>query len=208
MTRKLVVHLTLLTLALLLAACGTVAQPAWSEQSQATAVALAATDTHLTEIAPTITPTSLPPTATFTPEPPTATPVPPTATFTPEPPTATPVPPTEAPAAAGAALAGDPENGKVLFNAQQEAVNFACATCHYVDRAEQLIGPGLLNVADWAAQNIPDQTPEEYIRTSITNPSAYVVAGFPDGLMPKTFSEIFTEQEINDLVSYVLGLKG
>ena len=71
-----------------------------------------------------------------------------------------------------------------------------------------VIGPGLLNVSDWAAQNIPDQTPEEYIRTSIINPSAYVVSGFPDGLMPKTFSEIFTEQEINDLVSYVLSLKG
>ena len=192
MTRKLVVHLTLLTLALLLAACGTVAQPVWSEQSKATEAALVATDAHLTEIAPTATPTSLPPTATFTPEPPTATPVPPTA----------------APAAASAALPGDPENGKVLFNTQQEAVNFACATCHYVDRTEQLIGPGLLNVADWAAKNIPDQTPEEYIRTSIINPGAYVVAGFPDGLMPKTFSEIFTEQEINDLVSYVLSLKG
>ncbi|GIK75307.1 MAG: hypothetical protein BroJett021_42950 [Chloroflexota bacterium] len=42
----------------------------------------------------TATPTSVPPTATYTPVPPTPTPVPPTATFTPVPPTPTPVPPT------------------------------------------------------------------------------------------------------------------
>lgn len=207
MVRKLIVCMAVLVLAVVLSACGTVAVPVWSQESQATQAALAVTAEHLTEIAPTATPTDVPTATPLPTEPPTATPVPPTEAPTTEAPTATPVPPTEAPAA-GPALPGDPENGKVLFNEQQEEVNFACATCHYVDREEQLIGPGLLNVAEWAEQNIPDQTPEEYIHNSIVNPGAYVVSGFPDGLMPTTYSQVFTEEEINDLVSYVLTLKG
>jgi cytochrome c2 len=47
----------------------------------------------------------------------------------------------------------------------------------------------------------------EYLRTSILNPSAYVVPGYPDNLMPATFEEVFTEQEIADLIAYLLTLK-
>ena len=61
--------------------------------------------------------------------------------------TATPLPPTEAVAAEESATTGDPANGQVLFNTFQPAASFSCATCHYVDREDQLIGPGLLNVS-------------------------------------------------------------
>lgn len=47
----------------------------------------------------------------------------------------------------------------------------------------------------------------EYIRTSIVDPSAYVVPGFPDMLMPHSYAEIFTEEEIDDLVAYLLTLQ-
>ncbi len=46
----------------------------------------------------------------------------------------------------------------------------------------------------------------EFLRTSITNPSAFVMTGFPDNLMPKVYGTIFTEQEINDLIAYYLTL--
>lgn len=46
----------------------------------------------------------------------------------------------------------------------------------------------------------------EYLHTSIIDPSAYVVPGFPDDLMPKTYSGIFTEAEIDNLVAYLLTL--
>ncbi len=68
------------------AACGTAATPEWAAEAQATQVAMAATNDHLTAIAPTATFTSTP---TDTPIPPTATP-----TDTPVPPTATPALPT------------------------------------------------------------------------------------------------------------------
>jgi cytochrome c2 len=148
---------------------------------------------------------------------------------------------------------GDPENGELLFNTMQPDVGFACATCHYVDRTEQLVGPGLLGAGDPAhshaahaasaeateeaghdmdemdtaesdtvgedADHDTDETDDaaetpvrtfeqqvEYFRTSILDPSAFVVPGFPDNLMPKTYGDVFTEDEISDLVAYLLTL--
>ncbi|MCA9018453.1 MAG: hypothetical protein KDA77_24240, partial [Planctomycetaceae bacterium] len=49
--------------------------------------------------------------------------------------------------------------------------------------------------------------PVEYIRTSIVDPNAYVAPGFPDNLMPKNFSDIFTDEDINDLIAYLLTLE-
>jgi len=46
----------------------------------------------------------------------------------------------------------------------------------------------------------------EFLRTSITNPSASVMTGFPDNLMPKVYGTIFTEEEINNLIAYLLTL--
>lgn len=105
-----------------------------------------------------------------------------------------------------AALPGDPANGQVLFNDLQPEAGFSCATCHRVDSEDKLIGPGLLNVSEHAEHFPAGQKAEDYIRSSITDPSGYVVPDYPDMLMPRIYTEIFTEQEINDLVSYVLTL--
>lgn len=194
---------------LMIAACGTVATPEWSEEAQGTQVALAATAEQQTANAPTALPTS---TFTATPLPtilPTATTVPPTTAPTTEPPTATVAPPTEAPAAANAAAApeGDPANGQVLFNEMQAAAGFACSTCHFTNQETQLIGPGLLNISTRAETRVPGESAYDYLHTSIVDPSAYVVEGFPDNLMPKIYGEIFTEEQINDLIAYLYTLK-
>jgi mono/diheme cytochrome c family protein len=190
-------------IAVLLGACGTVALPIWSQQAQATEAALAATSEQLTAIAPTATATMALPTATPLP---TSTPLPPTATATSAPPTETPVPPTETPAAAAAVGAGDPANGKVIFNTVFEQTNFACATCHYPDKEDRLIGPGLKGISQRAAQRVPGETNAQYIHQSIVNPSAYVVPDYPDGLMPQNWGQVLTEQQINDLVAYLMTL--
>jgi mono/diheme cytochrome c family protein len=203
---KILVRIIFPVAGLFLAACGTVATPVWSEQAQATEAALLVTSEHLTAIAPTATPT---PTATFTPTPgPTATPT----TVPTEPPTATPEPPTETPAPTVNPLfiyvgTGDVENGAVLFQQLRQEVNFACSTCHYVDNNERLIGPGLLNVVQHAIDHGTGQTPQEYIYESIVNPNAYVVADYPEGLMPQVYADLWTEQELQDLVAYVMTLR-
>lgn len=108
-----------------------------------------------------------------------------------------------------AAAVGDPEQGRILFNELKPEAGFACATCHRVDSEERLIGPGLLGVAAWAAANISDQTPESYLHQSIVDPNTYIVEGnppYPQSLMPQIYAELFTPEQINDLVAYLLTL--
>ncbi len=205
---KFVYRLALLTFGLLLAACGTVATPVWSEQAQGTQAALAVTDQHLTEIAPTATATLVPTDAPT--NAPTATPLPVTATEAATvAPTATVEQPTAVPqAVSGGEPNGDPEKGKEYFNTVRSEVNFACATCHHFDTEAQLIGPGLLNVSVRAESRVPGQSAYDYIHTSIVNPSAFVVPGFPDQLMPQVYKDIWTEEQINDIIAYLYTLKG
>jgi cytochrome c2 len=203
--------------ALLGAACGTIATPEWAAEAQETRVAQAATDEHLTAIAPTHTPTRtpVPPTATNTRLPtatimPTNTEVLPTATAT-----ATSLPPTEA-ATEEAVASGDPQRGQLVFNTPHtlpDGIQWACAACHSVaPEGTILIGPGLWNVSVHGVGHQHDQelSPEAYIRNSIINPQD-VIAPHPQGAqwplaMPQGFGEVLTEQEIDDLVAYVMTL--
>jgi cytochrome c2 len=200
-------RITPIFILLLVAACGTVATPVWSEQAQGTQAALAVTSEHETAIAPTVTPR--PPTTTPTDVPATATSIPATATTVPtsEPPTATTVPPTASPVPVAAGPSGDAENGKVLFETFYDQVSFACATCHHVDTEDRLIGPGLLNVSTRAATRVEGLDALDYIHTSIVNPSAFVVPDYPDGLMPQVYEQILSEDEIQDIIAYLFTLK-
>lgn len=204
------------------AACGSVATPEWAAEAQGTQAAMASTSEHLTAIAPTLTPTNtaVPPTATNTAAPtatvaPTNT-EPPAATATPEP---TAVPPTEAPTEAApesesAGAAGDAANGQTVFNTAHtlpDGVSWACSACHSVDSSEMvMIGPGLYNVSVRSQTYDVGMTPEEYIHNSIVNPQDFT-APHPQGAqwplqMPHGFGEVLSEQEINDLVAYLMTL--
>ncbi len=70
-----------------------------------------------------------------------------------------------------------------------------------------------------AGMNMGEATPEataapertlaetvEFLHTSIVDPSAFVMAGFPDNLMPKVYGTIFTEAELNNIIAYLLTL--
>jgi cytochrome c2 len=108
---------------------------------------------------------------------------------------------------ASSAVTGDPKHGEELFNTFEDQVSFACATCHHFDSEDRLIGPGLLNVSVRGETRVPGQTAAEYIHNSIVNPSAFVVPDYPDGLMPQIYSQIFSEQDIQDLIAYLFTLK-
>jgi mono/diheme cytochrome c family protein len=74
-----------------------------------------------------------------------------------------------------------------------------CAACHTIDgtAAAGTIGPNLTTVS---AKGV------EYIRQSIVTPSAVVVEGFPDNVMPQTFGTTLTPEEIDTIVAYLGGL--
>jgi mono/diheme cytochrome c family protein len=92
------------------------------------------------------------------------------------------------------AITGDAENGGALFIA-------ACSACH---AAEDGIGPALTGMSERAATRVEGLSAQEYLHQSIVEPGAYVVEGYDDGIMPTTYAEQYTEQEITDLVAYIL----
>lgn len=104
----------------------------------------------------------------------------------------------------GAAPAeGDPQAGEQVFT---EVASPTCSSCHSVRTGETLVGPSLAGIAQQAGQRVSGQSAEAYLRTSITDPDAHLVEGFGAGIMPATYGTQLTEEQINDLVAYMMTL--
>ena len=123
-------------------------------------------------------------------------------------PTAAAAAPTTAAAAAASTSTGtgDATAGATLFGAIPNG-QISCSICHNIAPGSGvLVGPSLSGIAATAATRVPGQSAEQYLRNSILTPSAFVVTGFTDGLMPQTFSAALTPQEVDNLVAYLLTL--
>jgi mono/diheme cytochrome c family protein len=87
---------------------------------------------------------------------------------------------------------GDPAAGEQVFAANQ------CANCHTLQAAgaSATIGPNL------------DETLQgkdaAYIREAVVNPSAQIAEGFQDGLMPNDYGEKLSEEELANLVAFLV----
>ena len=104
-------------------------------------------------------------------------------------------------------LPGDAEVGKNLFQRPASEVAPACSSCHATDPGRRLTGPSLAGVAERAAERVPGMTAEDYLRQSILEPNAYVVEGFSRGVMYQKFGDVLSDEDIDDLVAYLLTLK-
>ena len=90
---------------------------------------------------------------------------------------------------------GDPEAGAVVFT------DAGCGGCHAFGPANSTadVGPSLDELPE-LAEGADQGTLEEFTRTSITNPNAYVEEGYTEGVMPPFDG---SEQELNDLVAFL-----
>jgi cytochrome c oxidase subunit 2 len=106
--------------------------------------------------------------------------------------------PTPTPAAGSAAVA----QGRQVF------LQAGCGGCHTLKDANTTgqVGPSLDGIGTKAASIVPGQTAEEYIRTSILDPSAYVVKGYQP-MMPSSYDTSLSADELNALVQYLLAQK-
>lgn len=102
---------------------------------------------------------------------------------------------------AAAMATADPARG------QQLSVTSQCIACHSLDPAQVMTGPTWHNVGDTAANRVEGMGPALYLYDSIVAPSDFVVPNFPDAML-KTFRDTLSDQEIADLVAYLLAQNG
>jgi putative redox protein len=126
------------------------------------------------------------------------------ATLTPEPPSATEGKPASDPLAVG-----NPERGREIFETGGGVISAEnrCSGCHSLDgTVKEYIsaGPSFQGIAERAGNRVPGLSVVEYLRQSIVDPSAYVVKGFSDNKMPKAYSIFLSEEEIDDVIAFLL----
>jgi cytochrome c oxidase subunit II len=82
--------------------------------------------------------------------------------------------------------------------------NNACGLCHTLKPAGATAktGPDLDNLAAYA--QTAGKPLDAFIRESIVDPSAYVQEGFPDNVMPHTYRDSLSKQELDALVQYLV----
>jgi cytochrome c551/c552 len=104
---------------------------------------------------------------------------------------------------------GDAANGEVLFAELAIGDNNApgCITCHSLESNVTLVGPSQSDIGLRAETRVDGLSAEEYIRQSIVDPEAYLVEGFASGLMYADYASDLTEDQINDIVAYMLTLR-
>ncbi len=78
-----------------------------------------------------------------------------------------------------------------------------CTACHNTSD-QTLVGPGLAGVGDRAANRVPGQSADDYLRTSIKSPGDFIVDGFGP-IMPQ-FGTL-SESDIENLVAYLKTLQ-
>jgi cytochrome c oxidase subunit 2 len=80
-----------------------------------------------------------------------------------------------------------------------------CGGCHTFTPAgtDAEIGPSLDDLASDAEK--AGQPVHEYVRQSIVDPNAVVVEGYQSGVMPTTFGETLSPEELDALVAYLSG---
>ncbi len=101
----------------------------------------------------------------------------------------------------------DAERGALLFMELQPEAGFACAGCHFSDSEARLIGPGLLDVEARAESRVEGQSAVEYLFNAIVNPSDFLVEGYDAGVEPRNYAQILSEEDIYDIIAYLLSLE-
>lgn len=81
-----------------------------------------------------------------------------------------------------------------------------CATCHSTKPGVNLVGPSMDGIASRAGTREEGMDSKGYLQLSIIKPSEYVVDGFVDQ-MPATFGSSLTEEELENVIAYLLTLE-
>jgi cytochrome c2 len=106
-----------------------------------------------------------------------------------------------------ARLSADPKAGERLFNGATMGASAGCQICHSLQPGVQLVGPSLAGVATRAETRVPGLAAEQYLMQSLVDPDAHVVEGFQPGQMRPDLAQTLSQQELDDLVAFLLTLR-
>ncbi|HEX2908543.1 MAG TPA: cytochrome c [Phototrophicaceae bacterium] len=99
-------------------------------------------------------------------------------------------------------ISGDAKRGKEIFHGTAN-----CATCHRVDTEETFVGPSLKTIANRAGYKRLNMDAKTYLYNVIVNPDLNIIPLTKPGIMPRTFEKQLTQQDIADIIAYLLTLK-
>jgi cytochrome c551/c552 len=90
---------------------------------------------------------------------------------------------------------------------QQLTRAHGCIGCHALDESMRTVGPTWDDLADTAARRVAGQGAAEYLYTSIVRPNTYVVPGYRPNVMVQSYGRQLGEQDLADIVKYLLALE-
>jgi cytochrome c oxidase subunit 2 len=95
----------------------------------------------------------------------------------------------------GGGLTGNPEAGKQIFTATAQP---PCASCHTLKEAGATgtVGPNL--------DDVLKGKDADFIHQSIVDPNAVIASGYTAGIMPPTFGQQLNDQQLADLVAFLV----
>ncbi|GAB4426858.1 MAG: hypothetical protein Kow0031_06740 [Anaerolineae bacterium] len=96
--------------------------------------------------------------------------------------------------------------GEELFNEKLIGTQPGCVTCHSLEEGVVMVGPSLAGIGTTAGTRVAGQSAEDYLKASITHPDEHVVDGFDAGTMPAALADELSEQQVSDLVAYLMSL--
>ncbi len=102
-----------------------------------------------------------------------------------------------------AAMPPDPKTlGRQLYN------QYGCNACHKLADAAAVgvVGPALDGIGSRAADIVPGQSAEEYIRTAIIRPMDFITPNYPP-VMPGDYAQRMSQADLEALVQYLLEQK-
>ena len=107
---------------------------------------------------------------------------------------------------AAAAAVGDIAAGEELFDTRgvRGTHDNACSSCHLPGAEDGPFAPSLVGVSAVAADRVEGMSEVDYLRQSIVDPRAFRVEGEWGSIMPYQYSEAFSEDQINNLIAFLL----
>ena len=93
--------------------------------------------------------------------------------------------------------------GDASAGAQIAQLN-GCIGCHSLEKGGVLVGPSWYGLANHAIARVPGESPGFYLYHSVANPGDFVVDGYPAGVMPATYVDSLSTEDMGNLIAYLL----